>query len=200
LDFRLLIFDGRLRPWAELEAGPEPDGKPVDMRTVGSTMTTERKVIMPEHDELISVLNEAVALEYTAAIQYNQHSMLLTGRDRRLFEDMFKEHSRESLDHAKIWGDRIVYLGGVPKAEIGRIQQSTNLTEMLEMDWEVEKKAVEIYSRARKVCKHEATGYMLENHILDEDKDVEELQKLLGKVRIAENAASAEKKVAGARR
>jgi hypothetical protein len=41
---------------------------------------------------------------------------------------------------------------------------------------------------------------MLENHILDEDKDVEELQKLLGKVRIAENAASAEKKVAGARR
>jgi len=33
-------------------------------------------------------------------------------------------------------------------------------------------------SRARKICKHEATGYMLENHILDEDKDVEELQKL----------------------
>lgn len=113
---------------------------------------------------------------------------------------MFKEHSRESLNHAKIWGDRIVYLGGVPEAEVGTVQQSTNLAEMLEMDWEVEKRAVEIYSRARKVCKHEATGYMLENHILEEDKDVEELQKLLGKVRIAENAVPAEKKVAGARR
>ena len=163
-------------------------------------MPTERNKIMPENDELISVLNEAISLEYTAAIQYNQHSMLLTGRDRRLFEDMFKEHSRESLNHAKIWGDRIVYLGGVPKAEIGTVQQSTSLTEMLEMDWEVEKKAVEIYGRARKVCKHEATGYMLENHILDEDKDVEEIQKLLGKVRIAETAVPAEKKVAGARR
>ena len=152
------------------------------------------------HDDLIHVLNEAVSLEYTAAIQYNQHSMLLTGRDRRLFEDLFKEHSRESLNHAKMWGDRIVYLGGVPKAEIGAIRQSTDLTEMLEMDLEIEQKAVELYSRARAICKHEPTGYMLENHILDEDKDVEELQKLLGKVHVASMTASADRKVTSARR
>lgn len=35
---------------------------------------------MPENDEMITVLDEPVSLEYTAAIQYNQHSMLLTGR------------------------------------------------------------------------------------------------------------------------
>jgi bacterioferritin len=155
---------------------------------------------MAEHDELLRILNEALSLEYTAAIQYNQHSMLLTGRDRLLFEDLFKDHSKESLGHAKIWGDRIVYLGGVPKAEIGTIHQSTDVMEMLEMDLEIEKKAVEVYSRAHKVCKHEPTIYMLENHILDEDKDVEELQKLLGKVRIAETSASSEKKVSAARR
>ncbi len=139
-----------------------------------------------------------MSLEYTASIQYNQHSMLLTGRDRRLFEDLFKDHSRESLNHAKIWGDRIVYLGGVPKAEVGTIRQSTDLTEMLEMDLEIEKKAVEVYSRAHKVCKHEPTLYMLENHILDEDKDVEELQKLLGKVVLVQ-AAPAERKAATGR-
>jgi len=155
---------------------------------------------MAEHDELISVLNEAVSLEYTAAIQYNQHSMLLTGRDRLLFEEIFQHHAKESLHHAKMWGERIVYLGGVPKAEIGAVQQSTDITEMLEMDLAVEKKAVEIYSRAHKVCKHEPTRYMLENHILDEDKDVEELQKLLGKVGISQAAASGVKKVAFARR
>jgi bacterioferritin (cytochrome b1) len=99
-----------------------------------------------------------------------------------------------------MWGDRIVYLGGVPRAEVGTIRQSTDVTEMLEIGLELERKAVEIYSRARRVCKHEATGYMLENHILDEDKDVEELQKLLGKVRITEAAAPAEKKVASGRR
>jgi bacterioferritin (cytochrome b1) len=149
---------------------------------------------MTQHHELISVLNEAISLEYTAAIQYNQHSMLLTGRDRRLFEELFAEHSRESLSHAKMWGERIVYLGGVPKAEVGAIRQSTDVTEMLEMDLEVERKAVEIYSRAHRVCKHEPTLYMLENHILDEDKDVEELQKLLGRVALAPAAVPAEKK------
>src|SRR5215212_5610410 len=99
---------------------------------------------MANHNELIRVLNEALALEYTAVVQYNQNSMLLTGRDKALFEDFFKKNSRESLDHAKMWGDRIVYLGGVPKAELGSIRQSTDTNEMLEMDLEVEQKAVEI--------------------------------------------------------
>jgi bacterioferritin len=151
---------------------------------------------MPGHDELIKILNEAVALEYTAAVQYNQHSMLVTGRERRLFEDLFKEHSRESLNHAKMWGDRIVYLGGTPRPEIGPIRQSTDVNEMLQMDLEVEEKAVEIYTRAHKACTHEPTRYMLENHILDEDKDVEELRKILGKVAIAERARSTESRAA----
>ena len=155
---------------------------------------------MAEHDELIAILNEALTLEYTAAVQYNQHSMLLTGRDRVLFEDLFKEHSQESLGHAKMWGDRIVYLGGVPKGEVGRIQQSSNVMEMLEMDLEIERRAVELYTRAHRVCQHEPTRYMLENHILDEDKDVEELQKLLGKVQIATTAlGSTQAKAAGGR-
>lgn len=143
---------------------------------------------MAEHDELIGLLNEAISLEYTACVQYNQMSMLLTGRDKVLFEDLFKESSTESLGHAKLWGDRIVYLGGVPKAQLGQIRQSTDVIEMLTIGLETERRAVDLYSKARSVCKHEATGYMLENHILDEDKDVEEFQKLLGKVRIAETA------------
>jgi bacterioferritin len=155
---------------------------------------------MAEHDELISVLNEAISLEYTATVQYNQHSMLLTGRDKLLFEEIFRHHAKESLNHAKMWGDRIVYLGGVPKGETGAIHQSTNITELLEINLAVEKKAVEIYSRAHKVCKHEPTRYMLENHILEEDKDVEEMQKLLGKVAIAHATGSDLKKAASGQR
>jgi len=144
---------------------------------------------MANHDELIKILNEAISLEYTAAIQYNQHSMLVMGRDKMLFEDLFQDSAKESLGHAKMWGNRIVYLGGVPKAEVAAIRQSSDVTEMLEMDLEIEKKAVEIYSRAHKVCQHEPTKYMLENHILDEDKDVEELQRLLGKTKIGQSGA-----------
>jgi len=154
---------------------------------------------MGEHQELIAILNEAITLEYTATVQYNQHSMLLTGRDKVLFEDLFKDAAKESLGHAKMWGDRIVYLGGVPKGEVGPIFQSSDVMEMIAKDLEIEKRAVEIYTRAHRVCKHEPTRYMLENHILDEDKDVEELQKLLGKVQIAQGV-SGERNVSSAGR
>lgn len=152
---------------------------------------------MADHDELIKILNEAVALEYTAAVQYNQHSMLVTGRDRRLFEDFFEDSSKESLAHARMWGNRIVYLGGIPKPEVGAVRQSADLTEMLEMDLEIEKKAVEIYTRAHRACQHEPTRYMLENHILDEDKDVEEIQKFLGRVKIAESKGATQRQASG---
>lgn len=157
---------------------------------------TESK-FMANHDELIKILNEAISLEYTAAIQYNQHSMFVLGRDKLLFEDFFQDAAKESLAHAKMWGNRIIYLGGVPKAEVAAIRQSTVVDEMLEMDLEIEKKAVEIYSRAHKVCQHEPTKYMLENHILDEDKDVEELQKLLGKTKIGQAGGSQRQAASG---
>jgi bacterioferritin (cytochrome b1) len=154
---------------------------------------------MAEHAELIGILNEAVSLEYTAVIQYNQHSVLVTGRDRVLFEGFFKDSAKESLQHAKMWAERIVYLGGVPTVEVGDIRQSSNVTEMLEMDLQLEQRAVEVYSRAHRVCKHEPTLYMLENHILDEDKDVEEIKKILGKVTVAQGAP-AERQAASGRR
>ena len=144
---------------------------------------------MAEHAELIGILNEAVSLEYTAVIQYNQHSVLVMGRDRVLFEDFFKDSARESLGHAKMWAERIVYLGGVPTVEIGDIRQSSNVSEMLEFDMELEQRAVEVYTRAHRACKHDPTRYMLENHIMDEDKDVEEIKKMLGKVTVAQGSA-----------
>jgi len=151
---------------------------------------------MAEHTELIGILNEAVSLEYTAVIQYNQHSVLVMGRDRVLFEGFFKDSAKESLQHAKMWAERIVYLGGVPSVEIGNVRQSTNVMEMLEIDLELEQRAVEVYTRAHRVCKHEPTRYMLENHIQEEDNDVEEIKKFLGKVSVAQGAPG-EREAAG---
>ncbi|MFB6345397.1 MAG: bacterioferritin [bacterium] len=150
---------------------------------------------MGEHDELIDVLNEAVSLEYTGAVQYSQHSMLVTGKDKAIFEDFFEEGAEEGMEHAKLWGEKIVWLGGAPSAEVGTVRQSTDVEEMLEYDLEHEKKAVDVYSRALEVCEHEPTQYLLEDHIIDEQEDVEEVQKYLGKVDIADGTATVEKEV-----
>lgn len=148
---------------------------------------------MANYDELIAVLNQAVSLEYTAVLQYNQHSMLVTGPDKRIFEEVFRAHAKEALDHAKLWGEKIVFLGGVPTVEVGTVHQSTDVKEMLEMDLELEQKAVEVYSRARKICNHEPTTYLLEDHIMAEQEDVEEIQKYLGKVKLAQGKVKLKK-------
>ncbi|MGH9341782.1 MAG: ferritin-like domain-containing protein [Acidobacteriota bacterium] len=150
---------------------------------------------MAEHDKLIKVLNQAVSLEYTAVIQYNQHSMLVTGPDKAIFEDFFRDSSKEALSHAKMWGEKIVYLGGVPTVEVGTIHQSTELTEMLEMDHELEKQVLEIYLKAHEICTHVPTQYLLEDHIMAEQNDVEELAKFLRRVNIAGGKLKVEKKV-----
>ncbi len=146
---------------------------------------------MANHHKLIEILNQAVSLEYTAVVQYNQHSMLLTGLDREVFEELFTKQAEEALTHAKTWGEKIVYLGGVPTVEVGEVRQSTNLSEMLEMDLELETQAVETYSLARDVCGHQPTAYLLEDQIIAEQDDVERLVKILAKVRIAQGAVSA---------
>ena len=144
---------------------------------------------MENHDKLIEVLNQAVSLEYTAVVQYNQHSMLLTGLDREVFEELFTKQAEEALTHAKTWGEKIVYLGGVPTVEVGEVRQSTSLTEMLEMDLELETRAVDAYSLAKEVCGHRPTQYLLEDQIIAEQDDVERLAKLLGQVRIAKGGS-----------
>ena len=150
---------------------------------------------MGEHDELIQVLNQAVSHEYTGAIQYSQHSMLVTGEDKALFEEFFEDGAEEGMAHAKLWGEKIVWLGGAPSAEVGTISQSTDAREMLKFDLEHEKKAVEVYTHALDVCDHEPTQYLLEDHIIEEQEDVEEVQKLLGQVSIAEGTTEVEKEV-----
>lgn len=150
---------------------------------------------MANHSKLIAALNEAITVEYTAILQYNQHSMLLTGPDKAVFEEIFQGHGSEALTHAKLWGEKVVWLGGVPTVEVGTVRQSTNLTEMLEMNLEVEKKAVEAYQRAHDICEHKPTQYELEEQIIEEQKDVEQLQKLLGQVKIAKGSVKLQREV-----
>jgi len=54
------------------------------------------------------------------------------------------------------------------------------------------------HRHAHAVCKHDLARFMLENHILEEGKDAEELQKLSGKARISpmNNCLSVRKKYA----
>lgn len=129
---------------------------------------------------LIENLNRALGAELAAVIQYMQHSFLVTGTEREVFCEFFRDQSEEAQDHAIMLGDKIVALGGVPTVEPGLIRQSIDLKEMLRQDLELEREAMEAYVAAWKSCTDGELGtrFQLEERIAEEQKHIEELEKL----------------------
>ena len=130
--------------------------------------------------ELIDNLNKALSLELAAVIQYSQHSYLVSGKDREIFKDYFREQAKESYEHSNIVGDKIVALGGVPTVEPAMIRQSVSTEEMLKQDLELEREAVVGYMEAWKSCDEQdlPTKFWLEGQIAEEQFHIEELEKL----------------------
>ncbi len=130
--------------------------------------------------ELIESLNRVLGFELAAVVQYMQHSFLVTGPEREVYRSFFRDMSGEAHDHAKLLGDKIVALGGVPTVEPGEIRQSTDLTEMLRQALELERAAMEAYMAAWRSCSDAElpTRFLLEERIASEQKHIEELEKL----------------------
>jgi len=131
-------------------------------------------------EELIENLNKALSLELAGVIQYSQHSYLVTGTDREVYKDWFRDQSEEAQDHAETLGDKIVALGGVPTVEPAMIRQSTDLMEMLKQDLELEREAMVAYMAAWASCDEDdlPQKFWLEGQIADEQMHIEELEKL----------------------
>ncbi len=133
--------------------------------------------------ELIENLNQALSLELAGVIQYSQHSYLITGIEREVFRDFFREQAAEAQEHAQTVGDKVVALGGLPTVEPAMIRQSTVLKEMLMQNLKLEREAIAAYMTAWTSCGEDdlPTKFWLEERIAEEQLHVEELEKLTSK-------------------
>src|SRR4030042_891115 len=96
--------------------------------------------ITPE--KLVELLNKDLELEYSAAIQYINHSAVMTGA---AYGDVIKElkiHANEEIGHAMILADQIDYLGGSPSVGVGPIHTSEENDQMLEQHLAGEEDAI----------------------------------------------------------
>jgi bacterioferritin len=145
--------------------------------------------------KVIQKLNQAIALELGALLQYNQYSHVLLGPERRVWHEFFEETADEAFSHARLFAKRVVALGGVPSVEPEPVRQTNDLTEMLANSLEVERRAVQIYTEALALCEDNAAyRNLLEEQISTETEDVEELEKYLNQVtRSAATAAPAKR-------
>ncbi len=135
-------------------------------------------------EELIKLLNLDLSKEYTAIVQYTQHTGVITGA---AYGDVKKElavHATEELQHALTLADQIDYLGGVPTVDVVPAKISQDNIEMLEQDLDGENDAIARYiQRIEQVeeLKLLALSQKLREILIMEQEHAMDLEQALGK-------------------
>ena len=146
------------------------------------------------NDAVITQLNEILKHEWTGVAQYSQASFIIEGPWREVYSAKFEGDAEESFNHAKLIGNKIVALGGVPVAQRNEIKQTRDLREMLENALAFESKAVEMYEKALELAEGtRSLVVFLEDILLQEQEGVDEYSKLLRESSTAEAELSARK-------
>ncbi len=131
---------------------------------------------------IIDQMNECLKHEWTGVAQYSQASFIVEGVWREVYAKTFMENAEESFGHAKLVGDKIVALGGVPAATRNEIKQTRDLNEILQNSLAFESKAVEMYGKALEMAEEAGDRPLvifLENILEEEQEGVDEFTKLL---------------------
>jgi bacterioferritin len=106
--------------------------------------------------EIVKGLNEDLAREYKAIIQYIVFSSALKGAEYNDIADQLKQHASQELGHALEIARQIDYLGGDPVVTPKQAEFSENSKRMLEIDLKDEQ--VTIKSYRERIRQAEAAG------------------------------------------
>ncbi len=95
----------------------------------------------------IDDLNNALELEYAAAIQYVQHAAVMTGPQYTEVAKELSKHAEQELAHSAQVADVINYLGGTPSINVQKRLSSQEPKTMLEQDLNGEQVAIDGYKK-----------------------------------------------------
>ncbi len=130
--------------------------------------------------KVIEKLNEILRHEWTGVAQYAQAGFVVQGLWREVFSGMFFDSAKESFGHAKLIGEKIVAMGGVPTIERNSVKQSNDLGEMLQHALEFESAAVKLYTQALGMTEDDrALTVFLEDILKEEQEGVDHVTQLL---------------------
>jgi bacterioferritin len=133
---------------------------------------------------LLQALNNALADELAAVIQYMYHHVMGRGPASPAILDLFKSSSIDEMKHAEALAERIDLLGGVPTIEISPIKVGGDLTKMIRDDLATEYHAIEMYKGHIKLAAKEddpVTRRLLEEILEDEEGHANTWETLLEK-------------------
>ena len=132
--------------------------------------------------KLIAALNDDLAKEFQALIQYVQHAAVITGPQYDAIRAELAIHSNEEHAHAISLSEQIDFLGGTPGIEVATVHVSDVAKTMLEQDLEGELDAIARY-KARIAQAEQLQEYglrrALEDILMVEEEHARDLQNAL---------------------
>ena len=139
----------------------------------------------PWRDDIVSLLNDALATELVCVLRYRRHHFTADGLDSPKIAEEFMVHANEELGHADRLAERIVQLGGKPdfnpKGLLERshadYDDSADLNAMIRSNLVAERVAVESYRQMIELIggKDSTTRRLLEDILADEEQHADEL-------------------------
>jgi len=117
-------------------------------------------ITSPGKESIINGLNQDLAREYKAIIQYVVFSSTLKGAEYGNIAEQLEKHASDELEHALKVAKQIDYLGGTPTMKSEEAKPSENPKEMLEIDLRAEQETIRNY-RERIRQAEEAGEYAL---------------------------------------
>lgn len=135
-----------------------------------------------DKQELINRLNEDLAGELSAVIQYTTYAAKATGPYRPQLVEFFLDEVPDEQGHAQYLANKIVALGGEPTTVPREVADAGTNQEMLEAVLAAERRAIQDYTqRAQDAEEYGDKGMMvqLEDMVADETGHAEETERIL---------------------
>jgi bacterioferritin len=140
-------------------------------------MTRKLKPVVKVSDELKKMLNDAIATEIAASVQYMWQYVQVIGVKGKAVAGKFKETAIAEMKQAEELAERLWYLNGTPTTQPAPIKVGENLKEFLEIDTKIEEEGIRLYKRIIDQAQKEAdvtTAFMIKE-ILEVEEEHHDL-------------------------
>jgi bacterioferritin len=136
-------------------------------------MADNKSSIVKVSDEMLKLLNEAIARELQVAIQYMWQHVQWGGVKGFAVHDEIKAIGITEMKHAEAIAERLFYLGGTPTTKPNPIFVGDRLKSMIEQDVKDEANAITLYQKIIEKARSEndETTNRLFREILQQEED-----------------------------
>jgi bacterioferritin len=142
-----------------------------------------------DRDQVISLLNTALATELVCVLRYRHHYYVADGLPGEAIKQEFLEHANEEQQHADLIAERIIQLGGDPDFDPAGLAQRSHaeygkgrsLIELLRDDLVAERVAIQSYTESINYIGDDdpTTRRILETILSAEEQHAEEISSML---------------------